>query len=275
MPAKINHIAIATDHYAINAKFYEALFGMKTGTKPRPARAVAVKDGYLGLNIIPRREGRTSGLDHFGIEVDDIEDIRKKIHAFDPDCETLKRPPVRPFAAYSACDPDGNIFDLSQNDIGFQKDIYSDGGWDAPRKVSYFALRTRHAERCAKFYHEVFGLNLLNKGAEDPNYYLSDGRVTLMILPWKMADYYDMDPARVGPDHIGFTVESIEAVQRDLDDIVGQNPHLHGRPLGYGTEGKARLDLFKRSSVGRLHITDVEGVYIAIAEEGDPRPGQA
>ena len=72
MPAKINHIAIASDQYAINAKFYEALFGMKTGTKPRPARAVAIKDGYLGLNIIPRREGRASGLDHFGIEVDDI-----------------------------------------------------------------------------------------------------------------------------------------------------------------------------------------------------------
>ena len=32
----------------------------------------------------------------------------------------------------------------------------------------------------------------------------------------------------------------------DLDDLVGQNPHLHGRPLGYGTEGKARLDLMAR-----------------------------
>ena len=96
MPAKINHIAIASDHYALNAKFYEALFGMKTGSKPRPARASAIKDGYVGLNNIPRREGRTSGLDHFGIEVDDIEETRARIEAFDPECATLKRPPVRP-----------------------------------------------------------------------------------------------------------------------------------------------------------------------------------
>ena len=74
MSAKINHVAIATDYYANNARFYEALFGMKTSSKPRPARAVPVSDGYVGLNCIPRREGRCSGLDHFGIEVDDIEE---------------------------------------------------------------------------------------------------------------------------------------------------------------------------------------------------------
>ncbi|HEY4134203.1 MAG TPA: VOC family protein [Alphaproteobacteria bacterium] len=273
--AKINHIAIASDQYAINAKFYEALFGMKTGSKPRPARAVVVKDGYVGLNIIPRREGRASGLDHFGIEVDEIEAVREKIHAFDPECATLKRPPVRPFAAFSANDPDGNIFDLSQDNIGFQKDAYSDGTWDAPRRISYVALRTRHPERCAQFYHEVLGLNLLNKGNDDPNYYLSDGRMTLTLLPWKLTDYSDMDPARVGPDHIGFTVESVEAVRQELDELIGLNPHMHGRPLGYGVEGKARLDLFKRSSIGRMHITDIEGVYLAIAEHGDPRPGLA
>ena len=31
-------------------------------------------DGYVGMNCIPRRDGRYSGLDHFGIEVDDIEE---------------------------------------------------------------------------------------------------------------------------------------------------------------------------------------------------------
>jgi len=73
MPARLNHVAIASDHYAVNARFYESLFGMKTSSKPRPARAVVVGDGYVGLNSIPRREGRCSGLDHFGIEVDDLD----------------------------------------------------------------------------------------------------------------------------------------------------------------------------------------------------------
>ena len=29
MSAKLNHVAIASDYYAINGRFYEALFGMK------------------------------------------------------------------------------------------------------------------------------------------------------------------------------------------------------------------------------------------------------
>ena len=58
----------------LNGRFYEALFGMKPSSKPRPARSVVLGDGYVGMNCIPRRDGRYSGLDHFGIEVDDIED---------------------------------------------------------------------------------------------------------------------------------------------------------------------------------------------------------
>ncbi|MEL0324891.1 MAG: VOC family protein [Rhodospirillales bacterium] len=116
MFAQLNHIAITSDQYAINAKFYEALFGLRTSKNPRPARACVVSDGVVGMNIIPRREGRTSGLDHFGLQVEDIDEAKERINKFDPSIRTLKRPPVRPFAAYSAHDPDINIFDLYQGD---------------------------------------------------------------------------------------------------------------------------------------------------------------
>ena len=231
MSAKINHVAIATDHYAINARFYQALFGMNTSSKPRPARVVAVADGYVGLNNVPRREGRCSGLDHFGIEVDDIEDTIARIHKFDPTLEALKRPPVRPFAAYSTHDPDCNIFDLSQRDIGLQKDVFAElDGETRPRHINHIAIRTRHVEKCAEFYVEVFGLAPRNR--QDENFYLSDGRVTLMIMPWKMSDYYGQDPARPGLEHIGLKVESVEQVKKDMESLIGENPHLHGRPLG-------------------------------------------
>ena len=267
MSARINHIGITSDHYAMNARFYQALFGMKTGTKTLPpARAISLGDGYVGMTHIPRRDGRTSGLDHFGIEVDDIEDTIARMQKFDPDLSALKRPPIRPYAAYSTHDPDTNIFDLSQRNIGFQKDVYADneGSETRPRSISHIALRTRNAERCAQFYAEVFGLPLLNKPT-DENYYLSDGRVTLVIIPWKIADYYGMDPARVGLDHIGFKVENVDAVKRDLEFLIGENPHMHGRPLGYGSEGEARLKLFQKCPLGCHHFTDFEGVYIDIA----------
>ena len=184
MPARVNHVAIASDQYALNGRFYESLFGMKPSSKPRPARSVVLGDGYVGMNCIPRRDGRYSGLDHFGIEVEDLDDTIARIAKFDSSLSAVKRPPIRPFAAYSAHDPDTNIFDLSQKSMGFQKDVYAENDWVQPRSISHIALRTRHAERCAQFYSEVFGLAPLNRPKDD-NFYLSDGRVTLMIIPWR------------------------------------------------------------------------------------------
>ena len=268
MSARINHVAITSDHYAMNARFYQALFAMTTGKKNTlpPARAISVGDGYVGMTHIPRRDGRTSGLDHFGIEVDDIEDTIARMQKFDPELAALKRPPIRPYAAFSTHDPDTNIFDLSQRNIGFQKDVYADNSETdrvQPRTLSHIALRTRNAERCAQFYAEVFGLALLNRPS-DENYYLSDGRVTLVVIPWKIEDYYGQDPARTGLDHIGFKVESVDAVRHDLEFLIGENPHMKGRPLGYGPEGAARLELFKKCPLGCHHFTDIEGVLIDV-----------
>ena len=265
MFARLNHVAIASDHYAINARFYEALFGMRSSSKPRPARSSVVGDGYVGLNNIPRREGRSSGLDHFGIEVADLDLAIARMKKFDPSLDALKRPPVRPFAAYSAHDPDTNIFDLSGRGSGEQKDVYAENDWQQPRTLSHFALRTRNAERCAQFYHEVFELTLLNR-ADSPGFHLSDGRVTLLIMPWKLADYANQDPARTGLEHIGFKVESIASVKREMEELIGVNPHMHGRPLGYGEEGEARLKVFKQCPIGQFHLTDIEGVLIDISE---------
>jgi catechol 2,3-dioxygenase-like lactoylglutathione lyase family enzyme len=266
MFAKINHIAITSDQYAINARFYEALFGLKSARNYRPARAAVVSDGYVGMNIIPRRDGRTSGLDHFGLQVEDIEEARARIEKFDPTLSILKRPPVRPYAAYSGHDPDTNIFDLSQQNLEMRKDVYAEDMELTERHFTHFALRTRHAERCAQFYTEVFELSPLNKAKDDPNYYLSDGRMTLSIMQWKLDDYLDGDPQRLGPDHIGFSVESIDGLKADLEDLTCQNPHMRIRALGYGTEGQSRLNLFKRCPLGSFHITDIEGVYIDVTE---------
>lgn len=263
MPSRVNHVAIASDHYAINGRFYESLFGMKPSSKPRPARSVVLGDGYVGMNCIPRRDGRYSGLDHFGIEVDDVEETIAKIKKFDPSLSAVKRPPIRPFAAYSAHDPDTNIFDLSGPSVD-KKDVYAENNWSAARRISHIALRTRHAERCAQFYADVFGLKPLNR--KDENWYLSDGRMILMIIPWKIADYYAQDPARTGLDHIGFEVESVDQVKRDMEFLIGENPHMRGRALGYGSEGEARLKLFQKCPLGCFHLTDIEGVHIDVAE---------
>src|SRR5262245_14777815 len=75
MFAKIKHLAIISDNYALLSRFYEALFGMKTSKSPRPESAVAIGDGYVGMNIIPQKLGRQAGLEHFGLEVEDVEKV--------------------------------------------------------------------------------------------------------------------------------------------------------------------------------------------------------
>ena len=61
MSARINHVAITSDYYATNARFYESLFGMRTAKKTLPpSRAISLGDGYVGMTHIPRRDGRTA-----------------------------------------------------------------------------------------------------------------------------------------------------------------------------------------------------------------------
>ena len=66
MFAQINHVAIISHQYNTLGKFYEAVFGLKTAGKGRPASAITIGDGYVGLNLIPRRDGYVGGIDHFG-----------------------------------------------------------------------------------------------------------------------------------------------------------------------------------------------------------------
>ena len=117
MFSKINHVAVVSENYAQLAQFYIAAFGMRTSDKARPGRAVTVGDGYVGLNINPRRAGRSAGLDHFGVQVEDCETVFSRMWAKYPTVKWLKRPSNRPFAGITTHDPDGNVFDLSQKNM--------------------------------------------------------------------------------------------------------------------------------------------------------------
>src|SRR5689334_5052758 len=139
MAAKLKHLAIISDNYAVEGRFYEALFGLRT-FESRPESAVAVTDGYVGMNVNPRKAGRQAGLDHFGFEVDDVERVFAKARERYPKVQWLKRPANRPFAGISMHDPAGNVFDLSQRGMSNRTDVYSDEAKleRTDRRVSHF-----------------------------------------------------------------------------------------------------------------------------------------
>ncbi len=271
MFAKINHVAMASANYALVAKFYQVLFGLKLSENARPESAVTVGDGYVGLNINPRRPGRAGGLDHFGIQVEDVDTVYQRFEKNYPTVKWLKRPSTRPFAGVSTHDPDGNMFDLSQTAMENRSDIYrdisDDGGWRQDRYINHFAFRTMNPEKCAEFYAEVFELNLANREPDDENFYLTDGRMTLVVMPWDITKYEGGGISRPGPDHFGFRVDSVDALKKDMQAMIERNQTLMPPPVGIGPEGKVRLKMFDESCpMGTFHLADPEGVLIDAGE---------
>ena len=266
MFSKINHVAIVSDNYAQLAKFYEAIFGMKNSPLARATQAVTVGDGYVGLNINPRRAGRSAGLDHFGIEVEDVDTVFERLRKDHPSVKWLKRPSNRPFAGITTHDPDGNVFDLSQKDMANRAAIYVENEGKAnPRHISHVALRTMRPDAMAEFYSGVFELALSNKKPGDPNHYLTDGHVTLVIMPWQIEDYDGTGIVTPGMDHIGFKVENVETVKAEIDEIAANNPRLAPSPLATGKEGLALEKLFARSCpLGQYRFADPDGVLLDI-----------
>jgi predicted enzyme related to lactoylglutathione lyase len=268
MFGKLNHLAITTDNYTVLGMFYRAAFGMKvSGDTAREIGAISVGDGYVGMTLIPRRGGRRAGLDHFGIEVQDLGKVRDKIARKYSDIEIVKRPGNRPFASYSAHDPAGNYFDLSQPGHQNRAEVYAKGEWKQDNTISHFALRVRDAERVAGFYSDVFELETRNAPAQEGGYHLTDGRVTLAILPWKISAFDGAGIEQPGMDHIGFRVPNLANFKENLAALARTNIFLAPKPIDFDSEGAARLALLKKCPHGEFQLADPDGTLIDVAED--------
>ena len=265
MFAKIKHLAIVSEKSDLMGEFYRSVLRMKSTGDARASGAVVVGDGYIGLNFNPRKPGRQAGLDHFGFEVEDVEVVFARIRENFPSIEVLKRPGNRPFAGISTHDPAGNVFDLSQQGMKNRSDVYVEGDQEQDRRVKHFTLRTVDPATVTRFYREIFELLELEKPAGDPSSYLTDGRVTLVVSPWHIVDYKGTGIERPALDHIGFEVESVEAVKRDLDTFTTQNPALAPKTSKKAEEQEIRFKLFSKCSYGQYYFSDPDGVSIDVA----------
>jgi catechol 2,3-dioxygenase-like lactoylglutathione lyase family enzyme len=268
MPAKINHVAILSERFSAAARFYQAVFGLRGASNDRIVNAITVGDGYVGININPRKPGRPARLDHFGIEVDDAAATMAAMKQKYPDVRVLKRPSNRPFAGLTTHDPDGNVFDLSQRQMANRAEIYLDSekGWDQPRTVSHFAIRTLRPEAMAEFYADVFGLALANRKPGDEKWVLSDGRMKLVLVPWRITDYDGTGIVSPGPDHVGFKVESIEALKADIAKIGAGNPDLDAKSLSRNPESEVRRKMVASAGLGTFQMSDNDNVLIDVVE---------
>jgi catechol 2,3-dioxygenase-like lactoylglutathione lyase family enzyme len=268
MFSKINHVAMVTQNYALLGKFYESAFGMYP-SKKGGNRAITVGDGYVGLNINPRKAGRTAGLDHFGIQVEDVETAFDRMRSKYPQARWVQRPATRPFAGITANDPDGNVFDISQKDMKNRSAAYvENSGEQQQRYISHVAVRTMRPDEMARFYTDVFEFAEENHESGDPNHYLTDGKVTLIIIPWLIENYVGQSILSTGMDHVGFTVESMDKFKQDLEEMIDTNPAMNTIPVGRGKEGGNRLELLrKQCPIGEHFLSDPDYTMIAVREQ--------
>lgn len=275
MLTRIQHVAIVSENFVRESHFYESVFGMKR-SKPGSAEeeravktnyALSVSDGYVGMTIIGRKPGYVPGLHHFGVDVDDVEEARARIEEKYPDVTVLKRPSNRPFATFGAHDPEGNYFDLTQEGMENRRDVYVEAGREQARRIHHIKLRVMNAGAVATFYRDLFDLKEEEKALEDPNFYLTDGKVTLVVAPWRMSDFAGAGIDRPGWEHLGFKVESVDALKKDLAALRESDPEMRERVISSPDEAERRVALIASCRHGKFQLSDPDGVFIDVSSE--------
>jgi hypothetical protein len=147
-------------------------------------------------------------------------------------------------------------------------DAYVEADRVQKRHIKHIALRAVDPAGLAKFYRNVFELTEMEKPADDPNFYLSDGTVVFVIMPWNIMDYAGTGIERPALDHVGFKVESVETLSTELQRVKRERAALAPNPIGEeaGPEGEARLKLFAKCPLGQFHMSDPDGVLIDVSD---------
>ena len=274
MVTRIQHFAIVSENFVREARFYESVFRMKR-SKPgseeeqkaiRTNYAVSISDGYVGVTMIGRKPGYVPGLHHFGVDVDDVDEAIARIKRDYPEIAVLKRPSNRPFATYGAHDPEGNYFDLTQEGMSNRRDVYVERQREQPRWIHHLKLRVMNAPAVAGFYRDTLDLQEADKALEDPNFYLTDGKMTLIVASWKMSDFEGAGIDRPGLEHVGFKVESVDAVKKELAALREADPEMRERIIAEPSEGERRAALIASCRHCQHLTSSPDGIFVDVSQ---------
>jgi catechol 2,3-dioxygenase-like lactoylglutathione lyase family enzyme len=270
MFAKIRHVAIFTDNYSGMVNFYQTLFGMKrvtSGSLDEAGNPSAdrghVSDGVIGLAVLVRRAGIPGTIDHFGFEVEDVREVLRRFEKYYPDTLVTRSLDHVPFAGLRSHDPAGSQFDLAQKGVDNIREGYIDEGWDQPRQFNHIALRAAKPARIAEFYQKVFELKETGEPTEEGGISLTDGKVRLLIRPCNDRLYRGM---RQGIDHIGFRVESVEQVKKEIAELSRSAPQSVPMKLAVGMHGERLEKDLKQCRLGQYLLSDPEGSLLDLSE---------
>jgi len=265
MHTKIRHVAILTDHRDAMTRFYKTIFGMRqfTNSVEEDGRINTergqITDGVIGLAILNKSPGLQSGLDHFGFQVEDREEVLNKIRGSYPEILMTKGFDDVPFAATRIHDPAGVHIDVAQKSGGDLKGGYAKEGWDQPRHFHHLAIRASKPTQVAEFYQTIFEMSRIPEWPVQNEICLSDGQSYLVIRPCEDTSYRRM---KQGFDHLGFKVEDLAAAKKDLQEMATAFPDSAPRKVGTGRTGATAVRDMETCPMGKHVISDSDGVLI-------------
>jgi len=109
--ARIRHVAFYTEDPERAANFYCRAFDLKR-LRQSENGSIWLTDGYINMALIKR--SKSSGINHIGFLVEDLESAQKRLREIVPTAEF--EPPHENVTAaeFKFKDPDGNNFDVSK-----------------------------------------------------------------------------------------------------------------------------------------------------------------
>ena len=135
-------------------------------------------------------------------------------------------------------------------------------------KIKHIAIATQDPETTARFYKDVFGLEMVGKvdGESAEGYYLSDGNINIAILRFKNETAAgDFGISYSGIHHIGFQVEDtadtdaklrkanshpLEATNAALHSNMGKGHGGRNMELKYSGPDEVMIDISQGGWVG-------------------------
>jgi len=270
MFSSIRHIAVMTENWDREAKFYQTIFGMRKITNGMTDEKGEynkdrghLSDGVIGLALLQRQPGFRSGLDHFGFAVEDVQVARDRIKQSYPDIYIHQSQGHVPFAGLRGHDPDGNQWDLSQKGMANVREGYVEFGWEQPRWINHICIRSGRPAYIAEFYRNVFELKPVEGMSGDNSYYLTDGKVGMAIRPWSMVTHRGFMP---GLDHFGFKVESLEQTNKDLEALAAAAPASAPRRVDIGRDGQKHKENLEGCKFCKQSLADPDGVLLDLMD---------
>jgi catechol 2,3-dioxygenase-like lactoylglutathione lyase family enzyme len=109
MPS-IRHFAIMCENPSAMAEFYRDVFELQEVWRRGPH--VFMSDGVINVALLRTRDPSKVGLNHFGIQVEDMDEIKRRMAAAEVD-PPYEKPGDGRYAELGAVDPEGNRFDLT------------------------------------------------------------------------------------------------------------------------------------------------------------------